>query len=268
MPDPCTAPVPLQPLQDFAEAILARAGEQVLNHFRAAVPVQQKGSSGFDPVTCADKEAEAMIRAAIAERWPAHGICGEEAGVDNADARLGWTIDPIDGTRSFIAGFAHWGMLLAFTDRGRPVLGCLHQPYLGETFTGSALGASLLRDGHRRPLATRPCPQLGEAIISTTDPYLFTGHEQQQFTALRKAVRLVRYGNDCYAYAMLAAGQIDLVIESGLQPWDVHGLMPLVAAAGGVMSDWQGQDCAAGGQVIAAGDAHLHHAVIRLLADT
>ncbi|HSG89398.1 MAG TPA: inositol monophosphatase family protein [Pseudomonadales bacterium] len=275
----------LQTYRDFAIETLRVAGRHTLEHFRAATPVDDKSTraGAFDPVTAADRGAERVIREAIRARWPEHAIVGEEgpdegpgdgsaAGADARDAdarnenRMGWTIDPVDGTRAFICGFVHWGMLLALTRDGRPLLGVVHQPWTGETWVGSALGAEFRRDGEQRTFATRACADLADAVLASTDPYLFEGAEAECFDALRRAVRLTRFGTDCYAYCMLAMGQIDLVVESGLSPWDVQALMPVIEAAGGVITDWRGGDCSGGGQVLAAGDRALHAQVLARLA--
>lgn len=265
----------LERFRAFAVDTLQAAGRVTLPRFRAATAVHDKAASGdgFDPVTAADRDAEALIRAAIARAFPDHGILGEEAGTTPAAGRLGWTVDPIDGTRGFIMGFVHWGMLLALTVDGRPRLGVMHQPWTGETWCGSALGAEFLRTdpagaacGTAQQLATRGCDRLESALLATTDPYLFAGPEARVFAQLRERCRMTRYGADCYAYCMLASGQLDLVVESGLAPWDVQALMPIVEAAGGVITDWRGADCSAGGQVVAAGDPALHALALAVLA--
>jgi myo-inositol-1(or 4)-monophosphatase len=272
MPADPLDPRHLETARRFAVGALEDAGRGVLVHFRGGVAAEDKSApdADFDPVTIADREAEAELRAAIAARWPGHGILGEESGTEAGTGRCGWTIDPIDGTRGFIAGFAHWGMLLAHTVDGRPRVGAVHQPWIGETFSGGPEGARFRRtigdDGRERALRTRPCPDLSSAIAATTDPYLFEGDEARAFEALRTRVRLVRYGADCYAYCLLAGGHLDLVVESGLGPWDVQALIPIVEAAGGVVTDWRGGDCSGGGRVLAAGDARLHAAALERLA--
>jgi histidinol phosphatase-like enzyme (inositol monophosphatase family) len=262
----------LQTYREFAVETLLVAGRHTLEHFRVATPVDDKSTraGAFDPVTAADRGAELVIREAIRARWPDHGIIGEEGPGESGGApgacRMGWTIDPVDGTRSFICGFVHWGMLLALTCDGQPVLGAVHQPWNGEFWTGSALGAEFSRGDERQPLATRACTLLADAVLASTDPYLFAGAETRAFDALRREVRMTRFGADCYAYCMLAMGQIDLVVESGLSSWDVQALMPIVQAAGGVITDWRGGDCSGGGQVLAVGDPALHAQMLERLA--
>ena len=253
---------------EFAVDTLTRAGALVLPRFRTPLAVDDKAAPGdFDPVTAADRDAEALIRAAIRERFPDHGIHGEEAGVEPGRSAFGWTIDPVDGTRGFISGFVHWGMLLALTFEDEPLVGVVHQPYTGEIWVGTPAAGWFERSGAGRcELAVRPCPDLAAAVLATTDPYLFSAAEGRAFNDVRRRVRLSRYGADCYAYCMLAMGQLDLVVESGLGPWDVQALIPVIRAAGGLVTDWDGGDCSGGGRVVAAGDPRVHAEALELLA--
>lgn len=257
----------------FAAALALDAGALALSRFRCGTEVIDKAASGaaLDPVTAADRTVEQHLRARIRRRFPEHAVFGEEEAAQAGSGPWSWMIDPIDGTRGFVSGFVHWGMLLALRHDDAPVLGVVHQPFTGETWTGNRHGARFTRhQGGRlqalRELRTRSCSSLGMATLATTDPYLFEGAEAEAFDGLRQAVRLTRFGADCYAYCMLAMGQVDLVVESGLKPWDVQALMPLVAAAGGVMSNWRGGDCREGGQVLAAGDPVLHERALAMLA--
>lgn len=257
----------LASLLTFARETLVEAGAPALEHFRRAVAVEDKGDGqDYDPVTVADREAEAIIRRRIREAFPGHGIVGEEAADEQSDAAVCWTIDPIDGTRGFVSGFVQWGMLLALSVDGTPVLGVVHQPYTGETWSGSPLGADFHRGGETRAIEVRPCPDLASAVLASTDPFYFPEPEAQAFHSLRRAVRLGRYGGDCYAYCMLAMGQLDLVVEAGLSPWDVRALMPIVEAAGGFITNWRGGDCSDGGQVLASGDERVHALALERLA--
>lgn len=258
----------LERFERFALALLEEAGALALDHFRRAPEVHDKAPRGaaLDPVTEADRAVEAHIRAGIRARYPDHGLSGEEQADEPGRSELAWTIDPIDGTRGFMSGFVHWGVLLALCFRAQPVLGFVHQPYIGETWAASARGARFYRGAVAQSIATRRCAELGMATLATTDPYLFEGAEAAAFESLRRQVRLTRYGADCYAYCMLAMGQLDLVLESGLKPWDVQALIPIVTGAGGVISDWRGGDCSAGGQVLAAGDAELHRRAMAYIA--
>ena len=215
------------------------AGEAILPHFRAPIDVEDKGGArGYDPVTEADRAAEAVIRAAIASRYPDHGIHGEEHGRLPGRSRFTWVIDPIDGTRSFILGHLHWATLIALNDGERPIVGVTHQPFVGESFV-AANGASTWRRGdERRPLRTRRCARIEDAVVATTDPRHFkTARQVRAYAAATDGTRLVRYGGDCYCYTQLAMGLVDIVIETGLQAYDIQALIPLIENAGGVVSE-------------------------------
>jgi histidinol phosphatase-like enzyme (inositol monophosphatase family) len=245
----------------------AAAGE-ILPRFRGEHGLAHKpGRWDFDPVTDADKRAEAAIRALIAERYPDHGVLGEEYGSDRAEAGFVWVIDPIDGTRAFIAGLPLWCTLIGLRHEGRPVLGSIGQPYLDELYIGHAGGSRLIARGQTRPLRVRACPRLTEAIIATTDPEMcFSGAERGAWTQVRAAARLARLGCDAYAYAMVAAGTLDLVVEAGLKAWDIDPATPVVEGAGGAVTDWRGGPVGSdGGQVAIAGDrACLEEALVAL----
>ncbi|WP_122467051.1 MULTISPECIES: histidinol-phosphatase [Brevundimonas] len=253
----------------FALELAAAAAAVTLPLFRTDDLGEQDkgGAAGFDPVTRADRDAEAAIRRLIAARHPDHGVIGEEYGEDRPDAEWTWMLDPIDGTRAFIAGLPLWTTLIALRHEGRPVLGLIAQPYLGEVFIGSRAAARLVRPGAAdRPLSTRRGLGLDQAIISCTDEAQFPGLELDAWRRVRAATRLARYGCDAYAYAMLALGRIDLVIESGLKPWDWSALVPVVEGAGGRVTDWSGGDDLASGRLVAAGDPTLIPQTMRLLA--
>ena len=242
----------------FAVELAHEAATVTLPFFRGDYAEENKAGPGaFDPVTQADKEAEAAIRRLIAARYPDHGVIGEEYGEDRPDAEHVWILDPIDGTRAFIAGLPLWTTLIALRRDGAPVIGAIGQPYLREIFLGGPSGARLLRDGADTPLKTRACPSLSDALIATTDPDIFVGADREAWTRLRASARLARLGCDAYAYAMVAAGRIDLVAETGLKVWDWTALAPLVEAAGGVMTDWLGQAPGDDGRILAAGDPLL-----------
>ncbi len=242
----------------FAIDLAREAARVSLRYFRGANEETDKGGPGaFDPVTQADREAEAAIRRLIAARYPDHGVIGEEYGEDRPEADHVWILDPIDGTRAFIAGLPLWTNLIALRTEGRPAVGVIGQPYLDEIFLGGPSGARLLRGGAEASLAVRPCPRLTDAVISTTDPDLFTGAELGAWTQVRAAARLARLGCDAYAYAMLAAGRIDLVAESGLKIWDWSALVPVIEAAGGEISNWRGERPDGSGQILAVGDVSI-----------
>lgn len=259
----------LDELREFAYGMALAAGAVILPHFRQAILVEDKRNyMGYDPVTAADHAAEDVIRAAIKRRYPEHGIHGEERGRETGTSPFTWVIDPIDGTKSFILGQHHWGVLIALHDGAHPVLGVAHQPFVGETFLGTRGGIAQWRRGEeRRTLRTRSCPRVEEAIVTTTDPRQFrTPGEQAALAAVSASARFLRYGGDCYCYTQLAMGLVDVVIESGLQPYDVQALMPLIEAAGGVITNWTGGACDQGGSVLACGDPALHAQLLNRIA--
>ena len=204
-----------------------------------------------------DLAREAAIRRLIGDRYPSHGVIGEEYGEDRPEAEHVWILDPIDGTRAFIAGLPLWTNLIALRAGDRPVVGVIGQPYLDEIFLGGPSGGRMLKGDRETPLRTRACAHLNDALIATTDPDLFTGAERGAWTQVRAAARLARLGCDAYAYAMLAAGRIDLVAESALKVWDWSALVPVVEAAGGEVTNWRGGAPDNSGQVLAVGDARL-----------
>ncbi len=242
----------------FAETLADAAREAILPFFRDEHALENKAKSGFDPVTAADRAAEQAMRDLIAKKYPKHGIIGEEFAEKKSRSGYSWVLDPIDGTRAFISGLPSWGVLIGLVQESRPIVGVIDQPYIGERFLGFPGGAVFKRGGQEHPLTTRPCGHLREAVLSTTDPYLFEGKEAQGFDQVRAAARLTRYGYDCYAYAMLASGHIDLVIESGLKQHDVAALIPVIQGAGGMVTNWRGGPVFMGGQIIAAGDQRVH----------
>lgn len=254
-------------LETFAVELSHEAARVALPFFRGDFAQEDKGGPGaFDPVTEADRAAEAAIRRLIAARYPDHGVIGEEYGEDRPDADRVWVLDPIDGTRAFIAGLPLWTTLIALRHEGAPVIGAVGQPYLGEVFLGGPSGARLLKDGGETPLRTRACPALDQALVATTDPDIFQGADRAAWERLRAATRLARLGCDAYAYAMTAAGRIDLVAESELKVWDWSALKPLIEAAGGRFTDWNGRaPDAADGRVLAAGDPRLAEAALAVL---
>jgi histidinol phosphatase-like enzyme (inositol monophosphatase family) len=244
-------------LEAFAVELARVAARVTLPFFRGEYAQENKAGPGaFDPVTEADRAAEAAIRTEIARRYPHHGVIGEEYGEDRPDAEHVWVLDPIDGTRAFISGLPLWTTLIAVREAERLTVGVIAQPYLDEIFLGGPSGGRLLRGGGETALKTRACPSLNDAIIGTTDPELFTGAELGAWTQVRAAARLARLGCDAYAYAMVAAGRMDLVAEAGLKVWDWSALVPVVEAAGGRVVDWRGGDDLAG-QVLAVGDERL-----------
>ncbi|MBI1251515.1 MAG: histidinol-phosphatase [Alphaproteobacteria bacterium] len=249
----------------FADELADAARAAILPYFRGEHGLENKAAAGFDPVTEADRASEKAMRALIEARFPTHGISGEEFGEKPSQDGYLWALDPIDGTRAFISGLPLWGVLIGLSFEGRPLIGVMDQPYLGERFRGFPGGAELVTRDGVRPLKTRSCAALGEATLSTTDPYLFKDAEAEAFARVRQAARLQRFGCDCYAYCMVALGTIDLVIESGLKMHDVAALIPIVEGAGGRMTTWDGGDALRGGRVLACGDARVHAEAMALL---
>jgi myo-inositol-1(or 4)-monophosphatase len=261
-------------LTDEVEARLAvalplveAAGQLTLGYFRRPLAIDNKlGAGAFDPVTAADREAEALLRAGLREAFPDDPVQGEEEGFTPGAGDWSWIIDPIDGTRAFISGMPAWGVLLGLLRDGRPVAGMVRQPYLDETFVGGPAGAFLLRAGERRPLATSGRTELGGAILYATHPGMFSDPAiRAGFERVGEAVLMTRFGGDCYSYCLLALGFVDLVIESGLQPYDIVPIIPLIEAAGGVVTGPDGTPPLAGGTVIAAASVPLHRRALALM---
>lgn len=263
----------------IAHRLADAARDAILPHFRTqSLSIDDKSAAGsvFDPVTVADRAAEQAMRALLAELAPNDGVYGEEFGqTDGASGRL-WVLDPIDGTRAFMSGILNWGVLIALCDGGRPVLGVMDQPFTQERFFSASDGSAARSAQYFRgasaaaaqaqPIKTRARADLSDATLFTTDPDLFIpGPERSAYDAVASAVKLRRYGTDCYAYAMVAGGFADLVIETGLSPYDIQALIPIVEGAGGIITDWSGAPNPWSGQVIAAGDAQIHAAALALL---
>ncbi|MEM7060010.1 MAG: histidinol-phosphatase [Pseudomonadota bacterium] len=263
----------IRSLVPIALRLADAAAEVTLTHFRSAsLSTDNKLDAGFDPVTIADKGAEAAMRDILAIERPGDGVFGEEQERTFGSSGLTWVLDPIDGTRAYISGLPVWGTLIALDDGTEGRIGIVDQPYLRERFVGVLDGAVseawLQRGEERTAISTRRDRGLSDAILFTTDADLFEGPERQAFANVRAQAKLTRYGTDCYAYALLAMGQIDLVIESGLAAYDVASHVPLIRAAGGIVTNWEGGDCRWGGRVVAAGSAELHAEVLEILSKT
>lgn len=252
----------LQVAHEMADA--ARAA--ILPFFRGAdLSTENKLTEGFDPVTVADRAAEQAMRAVLAAHRPEDGIWGEEFGQSEGPSGRQWVLDPIDGTRGFISGTPTWGVLIALSTEAGPILGVVDQPYIGERFVGSSVGAEMTGPHGAMPLKTRGTRKLDEAVLFTTFPEVGTPDERAGFEAVASQVRLTRYGMDCYAYALLAAGQVDLVIEAGLNAYDIQGPIGVIQAAGGIVTNWQGGPAHDGGRVLAAANADIHAAALDIL---
>ncbi len=269
---PRTATIPAgtaaEDLIRVANALADAARAAILPHFRAPGlrADNKKHGGGYDPVTIADREAEAAMRAILARARPEDAILGEELGASPGSSGLTWVLDPIDGTRGFVSGTPTWGVLIAVGGPEGPALGLIDQPYIGERFLGG-FGAAWSDgpQGHR-PLATSAVTRLADATLFSTFPKVGSRDERAAFEALSAQVQLTRFGMDCYAYALLAAGHVDLVVEAGLQPHDIQAPIALIQAAGGIVTDWQGGPAHAGGRALAAATPALHAAALEILS--
>ncbi len=254
----------------FIGRLATASGETILPFFRTSLSIDNKSSAQdsreFDPVTEADRAAEAVMRRLIKANFPQHGIVGEEFGNEREDAEYVWVLDPIDGTKSFIAGFPIWGTLIALLHRGMPVFGMMHQPYIGERFSGDSGSADYKGPTGERKLQVRRCALLQDATLFTTSPLLMNAGDRAAFGRVQDAARLTRFGGDCYSYCMLAAGHLDLVVETELKPYDIAALIPIITGAGGIVTTWDGEPAQNGGRIVAAGDARVHEAALKLLS--
>ncbi len=247
--------------------LLADAARPVtLSHFRTSgLVADNKAKAHFDPVTIADRAAEQVMRDVLARERPDDAIFGEEFGHTDGTSGLTWVLDPIDGTRGYISGTPTWGVLIAVGDSNGPVYGIIDQPYIGERFAGGFGQASVTGPMGTARLATRQSRTLDQAILLSTFPEIGTKAEMAAFQAVSERVRLTRYGMDCYGYALLAAGQVDLVIEAGLNAYDVQAPIAVIVAAGGIVTDWQGGAAHDGGRILAAANADVHAAALSVL---
>ncbi len=256
----------LYELTEFAGQLADAAGAAILPYFRSSVEIDHKpGRGDFDPVTVADIAAETVMRELITQTYPEHGIFGEEFGSFTGTSGLTWVLDPIDGTRAFISGIPLWGTLIALHNGEQSVIGVADQPYLQERFIGNSLQATLYTRSGETRLHTRQCDKLSQATLMATSPDIFdTAHEKDKFESVAAAAKMTRYGGDCYAYCMLASGFVDVVVEAGLQPYDIQALVPIIENAGGYVTDWSGGNDLASGRVVAAGCQALLQEVIAL----
>lgn len=250
----------------FIGRLATASGDTILPFFRTSLGVENKNKSNdLDPVTEADRAAEAVMRRMIKDQFPQHGIVGEEFGAERADAEYVWVLDPIDGTKSFISGMPIWGTLIALMHNGAPAYGMMSQPFVGERFSGDNGAAQYDGPSGKRKLAVRRCASLSEATLFTTSPRLMNSDDRATFERVEKEARLSRYGGDCYAYCMLASGHLDLIIETELKPYDIAALIPIIRGAGGIVTTWDGEPAQSGGRIVAAGDKRVHDAALKLL---
>lgn len=254
------------PDRAFFYRLADAASAETLPRFRAGGDVVNKQAGGFDPVTEGDRAAEVAIRTLIEEEFPGHGILGEEHGSVGLDRDYVWVIDPIDGTRAFISGVPVWGTLIGLQKNGRAVMGMIDQPFTGERYFADGNGSTYSGPDGERRLRVRDCKDLSNAILFTTSPHLFVGEEMDKYREIESQVRLFRYGTDCYAYALLAAGHVDLVIENSLKPYDVGGIIPVIEQAGGIITTWDGGRPEMGGTIIAAGSRSVYEQALAVLS--
>ncbi|WP_341211908.1 histidinol-phosphatase [uncultured Limimaricola sp.] len=250
-----------------AHALADAARPETLRHFRQAIATDDKtgDGAGFDPVTEADRAAERAMREVLARRRPHDAILGEEYGETPGTSGLTWVLDPIDGTRAYICGAPTWGVLISVRDADGPVFGLIDQPYVDERFEGGFGVARLTGPRGEAPLRCRTARPLAEATVMTTFPEVGTPEDRAGFEAVSQAARLTRYGMDCYAYALVALGQVDLVIEAGLNSYDICAPIAVIEAAGGVVTDWEGGPAHEGGRVLAAANPQIHAEALELL---
>ena len=253
------------PDRAFFDRLADAASAETLPRFRAGIDVVNKQDGGFDPVTEGDRAAETAIRALITAEFPDHGILGEEHANIGVDRENLWVIDPIDGTRSFISGLPTWGTLIGFYVNGRAKMGVIEQPFSRERYFADGSKTLYRGPDGERIVKVRDCGDLSNATMFTTSPHIFQARERVLYDAVESRVRLFRYGVDCYAYALLAGGYIDLVVESGLKPYDVGALIPVVEQAGGIITSWDGGRPEMGGAVVAAGSRAVHEQVLNIL---
>jgi histidinol phosphatase-like enzyme (inositol monophosphatase family) len=253
-------------LEGFALELAHTAGGIAEAYFRSNFSIDNKDAQGFDPVTSADHAIEKVLRETIESTYPDHGIVAEESDPQAPDAELCWYIDPIDGTRAFLMGSPLWGTLVGLTDHGKAVFGLLAQPILNELFFGSPAGSWLIKPDGRKRLKSSGCRDIAKARLASTHPRLFSETEQARFDALAASCLLDRYGGDCYNYAMLAHGFVDLVVESGLKSFDIVPLVPILEQAGCTVTNWSGGSVLGGGSVVAAASVELHEEAVKRLS--
>ncbi len=266
------SPTPVSPselaqLMVAAERAADAAAKVTMHYFRQELSVDNKaGEQAFDPVTQADKQAEIAIREVLSADFPAIGFYGEEHDVVESASGLTWVVDPIDGTRAFMSGMPLWGTLIGLFDGENAVLGLMDQPFLNERFVAVNGEANLHNSQGVQRLNTRKQVSLPEATMYCTTPDMFdTDQSIRRFSAVKEAVQLTRYGGDCYAYALLAAGHVDVVLDCDLKPYDIQALIPLIEASGGVVTNWDGESAVDGGFVVACGSHEIHEQTLAIL---
>jgi myo-inositol-1(or 4)-monophosphatase len=242
-------------LLEFARELANAAANAILPQFRKNIAIDVKQAKDWDPVTEGDRAAERAIRSIIEGHFPDHGIIGEEYGTKPGSSAYTWVLDPIDGTRSFVIGMPTWATLIGLYRDGKPLLGVMNQPYVGDMFYGSPEGAWLDHRGSIQPIKCRAGVALSQAAAGTTSPHLYA--PTSNFEAMRKSVQLMRYGGDAYFFSLVAAGHLDLAMDAGLQIYDIAALIPIITGAGGVVDTWDGKDPSQGGNILAASSPAL-----------
>ncbi len=255
-----------QELTRFAIALAEASAKEILPFFRRNTQVDVKSGPVWDPVTEGDRAGERVIRRLIEERYPSHGIHGEEYGIKEGRSGFTWMLDPVDGTRAFVCGMPTWATLIGLSFEGRPVVGLMNQPFVGDMFYGSPEGAWLDHRGVTQPIRARSGIGLGSATIGTTAPELYHAEaDRAAFDRLKRKAQMTRYGGDAYFFAVMSAGHLDIAMDANLQPYDIAPLLPIVSGAGGVYAEWTGGDAAMGGNVITAGSQALLEEALAVL---
>lgn len=257
---------PMLEFVSFAHRLADAARAETLDRWARGCRAEDKsGGAAFDPVTEADREAERAMRRLIEDSFPDHGISGEEFPDRPSRGPYRWSLDPVDGTRSFICGLPTWTTLIALLENGEPVLGLIDAPCVGERYVGFGDTGLLHSRQGETVLAASGCTRIAGARLSTTDPYLFSADDAQAFDRVRRRARTTRYGHDGYGYGKVAAGTLDLVIEAGLKPHDYNALIPVVRSAGGVIGDWDGGEDLTHGKIVAAATPELYAKAVAIL---
>jgi myo-inositol-1(or 4)-monophosphatase len=254
-------------LTRFAVALARASEKEILPHFRQNPAIDVKPHHSWDPVTEGDRAGERIIRQMIEETYPEHGINGEEFGLKPGTSGFTWVLDPVDGTRSFVSGMPTWATLIGLCYEDEPVIGVMNQPFVGDMFYGSPEGAWNDYRGRVESIRTRPDITLADAIAGTTAPELYRNdRDQSAFQNLRRSVKMTRYGGDAYFFSMVAAGHMDIALDSGLQSYDIAALIPIIRGAGGAVGSWSGDNPADGGNVVCAGSEALLEAAVEVMA--
>jgi myo-inositol-1(or 4)-monophosphatase len=258
-----TAKIEIKELTQFALKLAAASAKIILPQFRKNITIDVKAAAEWDPVTEADRSAERKIRELIEAAFPSHGIIGEEYGIKTGSSPYSWVLDPIDGTRSFVIGMPTWATLIGLYRDGKPLLGVMNQPYVGEMFYGNPEGAWHMHQGRTEAIKVRNATSLENAAAGTTSPHLYSEHPK--FSVIQKSVTSMRYGGDAYFFSLVAAGQMDIAMDPGLQIYDIAALIPIIRGAGGVVGSWTDNDPSQGGNVLAASSQSLLDEAIALM---